>query len=390
MCGGSFDTSDSDLAVQLIPGKIKCPHCGQLLKLAVSRKKSLHERWYYTIVTTFKGWQVCRNFSVEKYLAQGDNAAYYEVNEVVQNWIDADGNEEVIARPIRPTAGCYDNWNFSKPMELRDARYRDPYKPDKYRVGGAWVYPRRRIIPIAVRNGYTALNETGIPESEHIRLLITDREAEMLEKCGQYSLFAYKQVRGIPEFGLQYPHAIRVANRARYIVKDAGLWFDYLELLNNFHLDTHNAHYVCPADLKVEHDRLMRRHRRIEAEREETKRIADIAAKEKNYKTTKGKYFGICFGNDDITITVISSVAEMAEEGKTMHHCVYAAGYYSRKHSLILSAKDKAGNRLETIELDLKSYKVVQSRAVCNGISDRHADILKLVNDNIHLFKLPA
>lgn len=40
--------------------------------------------------------------------------------------------------------------------------------------------------------------------------------------------------------------------------------------------------------------------------------------------------------------------------GEAMHHCVFSAGYYKRPESLILSAKDSKGNRLETIEVSCR------------------------------------
>jgi hypothetical protein len=65
-----------------------------------------------------------------------------------------------------------------------------------------------------------------------------------------------------------------------------------------------------------------------------------------------------------------------------MHHCVFSAAYYKRKDSLILSARSTDDNsRLETIEVDLQSLQVVQSRALCNGRTALHDDIVKAVND---------
>ena len=37
--------------------------------------------------------------------------------------------------------------------------------------------------------------------------------------------------------------------------KDMGIWTDYLRMLDRCGKDLHNAHYVCPADLKAEHDK---------------------------------------------------------------------------------------------------------------------------------------
>ena len=86
-------------------------------------------------------------------------------------------------------------------------------------------------------------------------------------------------------------------------------------------------------------------------------------------------------------------VKEMAEEGTMMHHCVYANGYYDHKkhpYSLILSAKDKEGHRLETIELNTKTWRVMQSRGLLNRNTPFHDQIVRLVEQNIGLFKKVA
>ena len=66
-----------------------------------------------------------------------------------------------------------------------------------------------------------------------------------------------------------------------------------------------------------------------------------------------------------------------------MHHCVYAQGYYARKDALILSATVN-GKKVETVEVNLKTLDVVQSRAVCNGVSEYHDQIVKLIKKNMN------
>ena len=132
---------------------------------------------------------------------------------------------------------------------------------------------------------------------------------------------------------------------------------------------------------------MLARKTRIEKKTERERQIAESRKWEAEYKETKGKFFGICFGSDDIIITVIKSVAEMADEGEAMHHCVHKMGYYKRPESLILSAKDKSGKRIETIEVNLKTYKVVQSRGVNNSSTPKHDDIIRLVNNNMNLIR---
>lgn len=81
---------------------------------------------------------------------------------------------------------------------------------------------------------------------------------------------------------------------------------------------------------------------------------------------------------------------DIAEEGKAMHHCVYSAGYYKRDDCLILSARDSEGNRLETIEVSLKTFQVVQSRGKCNQMTPQHNEILALLNRNMDMIRKAA
>jgi hypothetical protein len=77
----------------------------------------------------------------------------------------------------------------------------------------------------------------------------------------------------------------------------------------------------------------------------------------------------------------------MAEEGTAMHHCVYQMGYYKKLNSLILSAKDNQGNRIETVEVNTLTFEVVQSRGVCNKNTPHHEEIINLVNSNMNLIR---
>ncbi len=61
-------------------------------------------------------------------------------------------------------------------------------------------------------------------------------------------------------------------------------------------------------------------------------------------------------------------------------------GYYKKVDRLILSARmDEI--RLETLEIDLHTMKVMQCRGIRNKDSEYHARILRLMNKNMHLIK---
>ena len=267
---------------------------------------------------------------------------------------------------------------------------------DVYSLDTMYVYPKAKILPVLRRNGWrNKMFQMNTSPVSVWRGLLTDAVLEGLAKTRQYDIIDYWfRTGGTRRDKSEWMPIVRVCNRHKYIISDASMWFDYIDLLEYFHKDTRNAFYVCPDDLKREHDRLMDRlmdkKTRIEKAKELKRKIALAEMYEKQYRKHRGMFFGIRFGNKDIVVTVICSVKEMAEEGTMMHHCVFANGYYDHKkhpNSLILSAKDKEGNRLETVELNTSSWRVVQSRALMNGTTKYHDEIVKLVEENIGLFK---
>lgn len=284
-----------------------------------------------------------------------------------------------MARSTIPFGMYYDNWAADSELSIKDRRkYTHGENCNKYDVYG-YVYPRASLLPTVKRNGFQlARLDDCPPANRFISLLLKDREAEMLVKLCQYQLLYHKWRYGSKEFALP-DHAIKIASRHGYIVQDASLWLDYISLLEHYGYDTHSPKYVCNSDFKKFHDRLSARKKMDDAKEESVKW-------EKDYKRSKSPYFGICFGDDNIVVTVIKSVADMAEEGEAMHHCVFSMGYYKRPESLILTARDKDGNRIETIELSLSTFDVVQSRGVCNKNSERHDEIVALVRKNVPLF----
>ena len=157
-----------------------------------------------------------------------------------------------------------------------------------------------------------------------------------------------------------------------------------IDLLQHFGKDTSNPKYVCPSDLKAEHDKLVAKRNR-QMEREQTERARQRAIEdEENYMKAKGIFFGLVFSDSLICVKVIESVKEMLEEGRLMHHCV--GGYHNKTNSLILSATID-GKRIETIEVSLTTLEVVQSRGICNENTEYHDRIIDLVNNNMSLIR---
>ena len=83
---------------------------------------------------------------------------------------------------------------------------------------------------------------------------------------------------------------------------------------------------------------------------------------------------------DNIEIKVIPTAMGIVEEGAHMCHCV--GGYYNHENSLIMSAKIN-GKRIETIEVSLSSFHLIQSRGVQNKPTPYHEQIVELVNSHM-------
>lgn len=107
------------------------------------------------------------------------------------------------------------------------------------------------------------------------------------------------------------------------------------------------------------------------------------------YIARRKQFFDLDIANGVIHIKVLRSVEEFFEEGKEMCHCVFANGYYDvnkKPNCLILSAKVN-GQRMETLEVDLSSFTVVQCQGKCNVNSAFHDAILNLIKENMWKIK---
>ena len=200
----------------------------------------------------------------------------------------------------------------------------------------------------------------------------------------------------------RYWPQVRIARKNRYKIENLTEWRDYIDLLGYHHKDTHNPKFICPANLHDAHQAELteaERQERIRQERfrreaNERARQAALEAmktrKQQNEEFIKrrAKYFGICipFGNGN-NIVVLKNIDEFEKEGKTLNHCVFRCGYYLRTNSLILSARDEYGNPIETIEVDLTTFKILQCYGNHDKFTPLHKTIVSTMNKNMGLIK---
>lgn len=369
-CGHKWNDGNGYLADTLLG--CECPNCSTKLEVSATRNRVFKETEYFGMITTCGGYQVIRFFYINAYRKAGQPIEH-TCTEVVQRWIAPNGRTATVARLRQMSIMYYDLWDISSRLEIRPNHRSHDINPAQF-------YPRQRFIPEVTRNGFTGAYHKIAP-FDLFRSILTDSKAETLLKAGQYSLLKYL-VNSQSERVANYWASVRIAIRNGYMIEDGSIWCDYIEQLNFFGKDTNSPKYVCPDNLHQQHD-LYTKRRRAHNERLELERKRQKAREnEEMFKELKGKFFGIAFTDGTIQVRVLESVDEYMEEGKAMHHCVFDGSYFLRAESLVLSATID-GKRIETVEISLKTLKVVQSRGVCNKNTEYHNRIIKLVNKNI-------
>ena len=345
-----------------------CPHCRAKLQVKETYERKLQQKQYFTLLTTCGEFQVLRMFLLVTEMEKGCKAEHY-VLEIGQYWWNAQGRKALVA--IQRVLGHYvDTFSYYSPMAIRndnEAYHHIAYSP---------IYPKFKVTDILRRNGFKD-NFYGIVPTQLIPALLTDSRVETLLKAGRTDHLRYflGNNRTFEELWQSY----KIAVRKGYDITDISLWSDYVDTLRRLGKDIHNPKYLCPKDLKGEHDRrheeLLRVREREEIEQKQQKAMED----ENRFRELKCKLFGICFTDGTIQVHVLESVQEHLEEGVSMHHCVFSNAYYLKEDSLILSATIE-GKRIETIEVSLRTLEVVQSRGVCNKNTEYHEQIVNLVN----------
>jgi len=356
-CGETF-------AKELIKRKkATCPHCKTKLTITETRKTTYEHTNYFAITEVVDEFQVVRNFELKAYYKKGNPVKHY-LHEILQYWILPDGKTTMFGKSHN-TQGFCDSWGGYMEIRVENSR---SWQGSKYDVYARHYHPDSVFKPEYSKYGINS-NLKGITVLEAIKHIPKNPHLETLLKAKQYALLGQLESYRIQSF---WP-TIKICLRNKYTVPDATIWFDYLDMLKCFKKDLRNAVYVCPKNLKKEHDRWMKKKREIqrleEIERERINREKRQEKLEKaivDYVERMQKFFDLEFKKGNISITVLKSIDEFKAEGDELKHCVYTNEYYLKEKSLILSAKVD-GKRAETIELKLPEPKIEQSRGINNG-----------------------
>ena len=371
-CGHRWK-EETTLATKLLG--ITCPSCNKQLT-HFSATWSNIDTQYWQIVTTIEEFQVVRTFEV-KHNIRKERQAFYTCSEIYQHWLTADMKQVCLGKNAScGVFGSGNNWYYESELEIRNP------ENNRYWQRISEIYPRIKVLPEITRNGYNG-KLYGYSPLYYFKLLLSDPIFEILLKTGQipavneYSNIAYSIKR---EW-----RSVRICIRNKYIIPDYSMWSDYLNLLDYFKKDISNPKFICPENLREEHNKLviMKREKQ-ERESEEKKRERERI--EKEILKSKKQLFPLKFTNGNIDIVVLKTIKDFMTEGKVLNHCVYESNYHKKVSSLIMSARKNA-ERLETIEVSLTSFKLLQARGYDNEDSAYHDEIVNLVNKNLNKIK---
>jgi len=367
-----------------------CPSCGAHLELRCypSRDDSQHiEKHFVAIVDTFGGLQLVRTFQLER-INIGDFPTRLSCVEVFQNWAAPNGREIITTRPYTRSVFGGELFRLTMPYVIgrHNASYTGQYAfEDMFDFTRVDIWNKRKVLPELKRDGFDAkFIMTCIRHGTNfIKLAAAMSKDKMLVtmlKVG-YQRLALRIVEDNLKF---QPHIVKILHRNHYEIKDVAMYCDYISDCEFCGVDTHNAFYVCPADLREAHQRMRRKRDRIEGERKLQQKRAKIASEEPKYQKLRAAFLGLEFTTDDIRVFTAPSVESVFLEGAAMHHCVFDMDYYMKESSLIMFARDaKTGDRLETVEVNLRTFSIAQSRGLQNNFTPQHQQIVKLVQDNM-------
>jgi hypothetical protein len=393
-CGHQWKVETGNLITRITG--LECPQCGKTLKPAETKSWSKVEFGFFQVLSVFEGFQVIQMFQVRHACKKGKKADY-QCFSLHQHWISPKG--KLVIYSIK-TSNCYWNrsWQWGSDMEVRQ-------DDNKYYQNDAVTYPIKKILPLIRRNGFKR-NFCGLNGSYLFQLLLSEPRCETLIKAGQTKLVSEYGTFGFEEWSSDYSgnayrtiktkgkiekywNQIKICIRNNYKITDPSAWFDQLQMLEEFGKDIHSPKYICPKDLIADHNALVRKKQELEKAKELEKLRSQIDKENEKYQKAKGKYFGINLTSKDINVAVIDHVREFYEEGLAMHHCVFTNKYYNKPDTLCLSAR-KGEERLETIEISLKTMKILQCRGKLNKDSPYHNEIINMVSSNINAIKKVA
>ena len=362
-------------------------------KIEKNKKLNSKDSIIYFIIKEKRSpnWHVSRLYRIHPF--HNKTGVKYFCIEILRNFKN-DNNSFILAKQITAFNGYsdYDTFALGSEIELRannknwyNSRLSDLLEWAEYtikrhagaRIGCLRYDPKKLNDVIKIPYGETLYNQG---------------EKMLVERLMYWS------------FKKEILASIRIAKKHgfNFTEENSDEWFYMVYSIIKTKNDNHNPKFVAPENLNMMHNFFIgklriyqRKQERLKAERmmirEETEKLAEIEREKKidlDYIKRRKRFYGLIISNSNFDIHVLKDVREFYEEGKEMQHCVFSMGYYKKVDSLIMSCRDKQGNRVETIEVNLNTFKVTQCYGKCDQFTEHHNEIVKLIEKNMNKIRM--
>lgn len=359
------------------PFNCKCPGCKNSIEISRFYNNGEHVSEYYQVVTSVDDFQVYRIFHVRKNMKKREKASIW-CNEIIQHWIGPNGSYTTMAVMGSGGYGYYGP-SWSGELSIKDSKLNE----DRYAIEPYKTYPIQKFSSVLKKSNFDG-NTFGIRDFRFTSAWLSSPILETLIKTNRHDLIK-TFIDHRKEF-IKYWNSIKICWRNKYKISDFDIWLDYVELLRFFNKDIHSPKFICPVNLKKEHDKYVLKKREVQRKIDTEKTRLRMIKDQVKYENEKGKFFGLVFIKDNITIEPMKTVQQVMEEADLLKHCAFTNEYHNKKNSLLLSARVN-DEIVETIEIIISSMKINQARGLRNNPSQYNKDIVALVNKNIPQIK---
>lgn len=389
-CCGHREPCEDSLLVMQAAG-YTCPKCGAKTSVEPYNRinPSTNLGRYVTVFDVVDGVQVLRAFEVFRENT-GNSETWYGIAELYQCWINDNGREVITTRRYSRSPYHF-GWDYSALYSIGHHNsggsgyysYDDVYTP-----GENYIFPKMKFakyfrnVRLTKRTVMSLMKTNRSDITQTLAYVLNEPYLESLKKTGYENLYLHL-LRTRKKFS-DYRASVNICHRNCYHIPNPDLWLDYIDNLRELGLDTHNAHYVCPANLLEAHKQMLARVERKRSKIEFENRMSDIAKEEPQYKQMRQAFFGLCISGNGFNVVCIKSVKEVFYEAKALHHCMFTNSYYKKQDSLLLSARSSdTGEPIESLEVSLRDFSILQCRGDHNKETDYHKQIVEVVSQHL-------
>ncbi|WP_445453119.1 PcfJ domain-containing protein [Flavobacterium sp. 25HG05S-40] len=363
--------------------QVTCPSCKQKLRRIWINNGEFLKIITYSVVQVVERFQVVRYFACWKWMYKNQKPKYV-FRSLFEEWTDYEKNKKVVVG--RNTTWSGDGFTSSD-YEVRR---------NKSQYGGMTEYdrfcsdincPGAEFLPRFDKYGLRKFNKHNCDWRALIHRLEMQPKVETLLKARQYNLLEHA-IHKDSSYNRYWPQ-IRIMLRNKYKINDAGIWYDYLQLLSEFGKDIRNPKFILPKNLKQAHNALvLKKQKKVAIEnakkeliRQEEER--ERAARDKILKELKLEVFSdFSLQRGNIKIVTLIEESDVMQEGKVLKHCVHANNYHKKPGILLMSARI-GEKRVETIEFSLSTLKIIQARGLNNNTTEYHDEIIDIIKKNV-------